>query len=100
MRRMIAAAFALTAAASLSAQTSTPDLSTATPVAGTWSYAATADGSEATFGTASALPQLTIHCTKTTRRVAISRPASAAAPFLNVWTTAEQRQLDVLGVAA
>lgn len=93
MRRLIGAALALTAAASLHAQTATPDLSTATPVSGSWSYAPTTDGSEATFGTASTLPQLTIHCTKATRRVAISRPASAAAPFLNIWTSAEQRQL-------
>ena len=93
MRRSIAAALALTAASSLYAQTTAPDLSTATPVAGNWSYASTTDGSEATFGTASALPQLTIHCTKATRRIAISRPASTAAPFLNIWTSTQSRQL-------
>ena len=90
MRRLIAAALALTAASSLWAQ-ATPDLTTATPVAGTWSYAAATDGSEATFGTT--LPQLTIHCIKATRRIAISRPASAAAPFLNIWTSSQARQL-------
>lgn len=93
MRLPFAAALALTAASSLHAQAAMPDLSTATPVAGSWSYATTADGSEATFGTASALPQLTIHCTKATRRVSISRPASAAAPFLDVWTSTQQREL-------
>ena len=93
MRRSIAAALALTAASSLHAQAAAPDLSTATPVAGTWSFAQTADGSEATFGTSSALPQLVIHCTKATRRISIWRPASAAAPFLNVWTSSQSRQL-------
>jgi hypothetical protein len=93
MRLAIVAAFALTAASSLHAQASMPDLTTATQVAGSWTYATTADGSEATFGTSSALPQLTIHCTKATRRVAIWRPASAAAPFLNVWTSTQSRQL-------
>ena len=93
MRRMIAAALALTAASSLHAQAGAPDLSTATPVAGDWSFAQTTDGSEATFGTASSLPQLTIHCTKATRRITIWRPASAAAPFLNVWTSTQSRQL-------
>lgn len=93
MRLTIAAALALTAASSLHAQAAMPDLTTATPVSGSWSYATTADGSEATFGTASALPQLTIHCTKATRRIAISRPASAAVPFLNVWTSSQRRRL-------
>ena len=93
MRLVIAAALALTVASSLHAQAAVPDLSAATPVSGNWTYAATADGSEATFGTASALPQLTIHCTRASRRILISRPASAAAPFLNVWTTMQSRQL-------
>ena len=93
MRLTIAAALALTAASSLQAQAAMPDLTTATPVAGSWSYATTTDGSEATFGTTLTLSQLTIHCTKATRRIAISRPASAAAPFLNVWTSSQQRQL-------
>jgi hypothetical protein len=93
MVRLVAAALALAFTSSLYAQASMPDLSTATPVAGSWSYVSTVDGSEATFGTTSALPQLTIHCTKATRRIAISRPASAAAPFLNVWTSSQSRQL-------
>jgi hypothetical protein len=93
MRLTIAAALALVAASSLHAQAGMPDLTTATPVSGSWSYAATTDGSEATFGTTSTLPQLTIHCTRATRRIAISRPAGATAPFLNVWTSSQQRQL-------
>jgi hypothetical protein len=96
MRFSIAAALALTAASSLHAQTATApgapapaqavDLSYATPAAGTWNYASTTDGSQAVFRT-SALAQLTIKCVRTTRVVTISKPASAAAPFLFVWTS-------------
>ncbi len=99
MRVPIAAAFALIVAPSLEAQTAVPapavaqDLSTATPVAGSWVYAQTAVGSEASFVNASALPQLTIRCTRATRRVTVARPASGAAPFLNVWTSAQTRNL-------
>jgi hypothetical protein len=85
MRRSIAAALALIAASSSAAQT-TIDLSTATPVAGTWTYAATSDGSEAVFSNATSA-QLWVHCTKETRRVSIAKAATAAAPFLSVWTS-------------
>ena len=98
MRFRIAAAFALIVASSLEAETApapatAQDLSTATPVAGSWVYAQTAEGSEASFVNASALPQLTIRCTRATRRVTVVRPASGAAPFLNVWTSAQTRNL-------
>ena len=94
MRFYIAAAFALTVASSLCAQTATPapppspavDLSYATPAAGAWNYASTSDGSQAVFRN-SALAQLTIKCTRSTRVVTISKPASAAAPFLFIWTS-------------
>jgi hypothetical protein len=90
MRIAIAAAFALTAASSLNAQT-VPDLSTATPIAGNWTYAATADGSEASFANASAVPQLWVHCTRATRRVSIAKSATTAVPLLNVWTSSQTR---------
>src|SRR2546423_1383396 len=97
MRVRIAAAFALIAASSLDAQTVAPapaaDFSTATPIAGSWVYTQTAEGSEASFVNASALPQLTIRCTRATRRVTIAKPASGAAPLLNVWTSAQTRAL-------
>jgi hypothetical protein len=89
MRIAIAAAFALTAASSLDAQ----DLSTATPLAGSWTYAATSDGSEASFSTATGSPQLWLHCTRATRRVTIAKPASAATPLLNVWTSSLVRSV-------
>ena len=87
------AALALIASSSLRAQTAAPDLSTATPVAGNWTYSATAIGSEASFVNASALPQLTIRCVAATRRITIAKPATGAAPFLNVWTSAQTRNL-------
>ena len=93
MRRTIAAALALTAPSSLYAQAAVPDLSTAMPVSGSWSFAQMAGGSEAVFTNASAIPQITIQCARAVRRITISKPASAAAPFLNVWTSTQSRQL-------
>ena len=79
----IGAAFALLLPSSLGAQ----DLATATPIAGSWSYAPAADGSEATFADASGKPQLWLHCNRATRRVTISEAATAAQPAMNVWTS-------------
>jgi len=93
MRFAIAAVFALTAESSLAAQTAAPDLAAATPIAGNWTYVATNDGSEATFANAGGFPQLTVHCTRATRRVNIAKPASAAAPFIDVWTSSQTRNL-------
>jgi hypothetical protein len=97
MRSTIAAALALTAASSLRAQSAAPaspsDFSIATPLPGNWIYAATTDGSEASFLDASARPQLFVRCTRTSRQVTIARPATAAAPFLNIWTSSQTRNL-------
>ena len=65
----------------------------ATPAAGKWSWAQTADGSEATFTDVYSRAQLTVHCTRATRRVSIAKAASAAAPFLSVWTSSQARNL-------
>jgi hypothetical protein len=89
MRIAIAAALALTTASSLDAQ----DIGTTTPIAGNWNYAVTNDGSEASFSNAAGNPQLWVHCTRATRRVTIAKPASAAAPFLNVWTSSATRSV-------
>jgi hypothetical protein len=89
MRFSIAAAFALAAASSLQGQ----DLSTATPIAGNWTYAAAADGSEAVFANATGNPQLWVHCTRATLRVSIAKPAGGAAPFVNVWTSSLTRSV-------
>jgi hypothetical protein len=103
MELRIAAALALTAASSLQAQTTpatvptatapTVDYSTATPIDGNWAYVATAGGSEATFANAAAQPQLTVSCARATRQVTLSKPATGAAPFISVWTTAQTRNL-------
>jgi hypothetical protein len=99
MRFPIAAALALAALflvpelAVAQAAPAIPDMSTATPLPGTWSWSQTASGSEGTFSDASARPQLTIRCTRLSRFVTLSRPASAAAPSLSVWTSTQTRSL-------
>ena len=92
MKLKIAAALALTASSSLVAQTA-GDLSTVAPIAGQWTYASATDGSESTFADATGNPQLWVHCTRTTRHVTIAKRASAAAPFLNVWTSSLTRDV-------
>jgi hypothetical protein len=95
MRFALAAAFALIAPLSLAAQTAptSPDLATATPISGSWSYAATSGGSEAIFANAGGFPQLWVQCTRATRRVSIAKPATAAAPSLAVWTSSLTRSV-------
>jgi len=85
----IAGALALVAASLAGAQ----DYSTATPIAGSWSYGPAIDGSEAVFTNRTGSPQLWVHCTRSTRRVTISRPATAAAPFINIWTSSQTRSV-------
>ena len=89
MNFRFAAALALLAPSSLNAE----DISTATPLAGSWSYAPASDGTEATFADASGSPQLFVHCTRASRRIAISKPAGAAAPAISVWTSSLQRSV-------
>ena len=91
MKPMLAAAFALSLASALSAQTF--DLSYATPIAGSWSYTAAAPGGEANFRDTSARAQLTIRCTRATRRITISKPVIGAVPNLTVWTSSAMRSL-------
>ena len=91
MRLVVAAAFAAFSALPLSAQTATvsTDFTYAIPLTGSWVSAST--GGEATFLNASAMPQLTIRCNRATRRVSMSKPATVAVPFLNVWTSSAAR---------
>lgn len=102
MKHRIAAALALIASSSLHAQTPTPapatppaipDLSTATPIAGNWTYAATDDGSEATFLNSTGQAQMALRCNRTAGRVTISKAATGAAPFLSIWTSTQTRNL-------
>lgn len=95
MRFAIAAALALTAgplAASEGAPLAT-DLSYVTPIVGDWSYSATSDGSETAFSNASGEAQVTIRCTRSTRRVAILKAATGASPTLWVWTSSRTQSL-------
>ena len=69
------------------------NLEYAMPVAGSWTYAATVDGSESTFSNQSGSPQLTIRCTRSTRRVGILKAASAASPSIWVWTSSDKKSL-------
>jgi len=93
MRLLIAAACALLVPSSLSAQVAVPDLSAALPVSGSWTYSSTATATTATFANASASPQLAIICTRASRRVTVSKAATAAAPFLQVWTSSASRSI-------
>jgi hypothetical protein len=95
------AAVALVAiASSVGAQIVAPalpgDISIARPIAGNWSYVAITGGSEATFVDGAARVQITIRCTRVTRRITIAKPASAATPFLSVWTSSGNRNLPAL----
>jgi hypothetical protein len=63
------------------------------PIAGDWTYAPTNDGSQAIFANSGGQPQLTIRCTKSTRRVALLKPASSASPSMWVWTSSQKRSL-------
>ena len=70
-----------------------PDLNAVMPIAGDWTYAATSDGSEAQFTTATGYSQLWVRCTRATRRVSIARLATAAAPYVDVWTSSATRNV-------
>jgi hypothetical protein len=97
MRFLLVAALAQAAASPLPAPTTTPaappDFTYAIPISGNWTFTTASDGSAATFVNASAMPQLTIRCSRATRRVSIAKPGSVAVPFLYVWTSTMTRTL-------
>jgi len=94
MRLVLTAALAASTVASpLIAQPAPPDLSTATPLPGRWSWTPTVDGSEATYFDTAGRAQLWLHCMRGARTVTVARPASGAAPFLLVWSTSASRNL-------
>ena len=101
MTILIAAALAQAAASPLPTQPVTlapsppaaTDFTYAIPIAGSWTFAPTSDGSAATFVNASAMPQLVIRCVRATRRVSIARAGGVAVPFLNVWTSTMTRSV-------
>jgi hypothetical protein len=93
--------FLLAAALALAADP-TPDvagtpvqsnLEYAVPIAGDWTYSTTNDGSSATFANANGQPQLTIRCTRSTRRVALLKAATGAAPSMWIWTSSQKKSV-------
>jgi len=90
----IAAALALTADATpnIAGAPVASNLEYVMPIEGRWAYSANADGSEATFDNQSGQPQLTIRCTRSTRRVSLLKPGTAS-PALWVWTSSQSRSL-------
>ncbi len=92
---LLAAALALNAdpTPSLASTPLQSNLEYAEPIVGDWAYLATNDGSEATFSNTSGQPQLTIRCTRSTRRVAILKEAPSASPSLWIWTSSKTMSL-------
>lgn len=93
-------ALALAQAATAAPADPATDFKIAPPIAGSWSYIAHGDGSEARFTGASGQVQLALRCARNVRRVTISRPASAPAPSLLVWTSSASRTLPAPGFDA
>ncbi len=97
-RTVIFALAALGLPASSVAQPTAPQ-SPADPVnlpasPGSWTYGQTVPGAtDAIFMDASGAPQLTVRCNRATRRVIFIRPASAASPTLQLWTSSAARSL-------
>jgi hypothetical protein len=69
------------------------NLEYAVPIVGNWTYAPTSDGSQATFANATGQAQLTIHCTRSTRRISIQKPAPSASPSMWIWTSSEKKSV-------
>lgn len=69
------------------------DHSSARIMDGSWVYASTAAGAEAQFRKTAGQPQLFLACTRASRQVSIARPATGAAPILQVWTSSAARNL-------
>ncbi len=95
MRKLILAALAGALVASpLAAQApAIADHSLSTPINGTWRYAGSAGGGEARLSDAAGRVQLTLTCQRSSRIMTLARPAAAATPFLQVWTSSQRRNL-------
>jgi hypothetical protein len=101
--RFSAAWLAIALSAPLAAQSISPaairptvDYSTARITSGSWSYQPVPGGSVARFVDATGTSRFALECSKTTRRVTVSRTTVAstlAAPGLFVWTTDASRSL-------
>lgn len=94
---LIELAFAALAIAQTAPAAPIANYSIALPVGGAWSYAAIAGGSEARFTGVTGSVQFALRCTRSVRRVTISKAASAPATSLFVWTTSASRTLPAPG---
>src|SRR4029079_17663978 len=92
---LLATALALTADATpnVAGSPTASNLEYVQPIAGDWAYFARADGSEATFSNSAGQAQLTIRCTRSTRRISLLKAAASASPTLWVWTSSERMSL-------
>ena len=92
---LLAAALALTvdATPNVAGAPVASNLEYAEAMTGDWTYSSTATGSEATFSNSSGQPQLTIRCTRSNRRIALLKAATAPSPSLWVWTSSQKRSL-------
>ena len=99
---LLAAALALTAdpTPNVAGTPIQSNLEYAAPIAGDWTYSATTGESSATFANATGQPQLTIRCTRSTRRVALLKIASGAAPSMWIWTSSEKKSVPAVYDAA
>lgn len=83
---------ALAAQAMVPAPRSAVDFTVATPTPGYWSYRPGAIASNAVFSDTGGAARLTLSCTRTTRRVTITRTGvTGAAALMSVWTSSAQR---------
>jgi hypothetical protein len=97
---MSAAALALIAVSPLAAQGSAVDLSVATPLPGRWSFVPSASGGEAVFADPAGRPQLTLRCTRATRRISMLKPATTPVSAITVWTSSTRRNVAAVFNAA
>jgi hypothetical protein len=93
MHRLFAAAIALVAASPLAAQSNAVDLGVATPLPGRWSFIPNATGGDAVFADSAGRTQLTLRCSRATRRVTLSKPAATAVPAITIWTSSTRRNV-------
>lgn len=73
--------------------TPTADFSNVPVAPGSWRYTPLVGGSEASFVDSTGTARLVVQCERATRRVAMSRINTTAAPSLSIWTSSGTRSL-------
>ena len=91
MKRIAFAATALALACTPALAQSDLNYSPVSP--GSWSYRATAMGSEATFVDSGGIQRAVVGCIRSARQVSISRTSGAPAASIAVWTSSSSRAL-------